>query len=912
MKDSFEIKISFLYKLLSFQWEYPLSYFFDNEKIIINKGNTLSVFYSTIDAAPLLKKGLFWDALLLYANGEPVRIPGVKKKSSISSHKSLLQKIQFFYEAEAIVVFNQINKMIKRVRKLFFKRYVKNSEIAKWVKSEPDGLKKKLNNDLLVSFLPKDSQKKAKILLQLLQKYRTITKNNNKKFIKEELNKHNFFFDNVEKNPLTVKQRLSCVINEDNNLIIAGAGAGKTTIIIAKAGYLVESGLASPEEILILAYAKKAQKEIENRVKERLSNRGSFVVKTFHKTGIDIIAEVTGKKPSLTKFEEDERAFAIFIDGMIKKLASEDNHYNQIVLSYFIEYSREYEDSFQYKDEKEYLKALSRARVKPLKNQLSQKKTIQMEDVKSFEEVIIADFLFSNGIDYEYERPYIIDLADETHKQYCPDFYLPEYDIYIEHFGISRDGKTAPYINREQYLKQIEWKRNIHNIHETFLIETYSYEIKEGILLSNLKSNLMEMGVVFNPIPVPLLFEQLRKINKITNVTSLTRLLFSFLRLFKQSGITYQELVTRAKNHQDKKKCYAFFSLFKPILDEYELELAKTNTVDFNDMIRTATHFVQKKKWRSPFRYIFVDEFQDISAIRSNFIKTLRQNNMETVLFCVGDDWQSIYQFSGADIEYIKNFKAHFGATQRVILDQTFRFNNEINLLAKNFISKNPEQIKKDFSSHILSSGDSVYLVGYSKKENDSNKIINLVFNEIRLKMKKGSVFFLGRYSFTKPKQFESIKKKHPEYKIEFHTIHSSKGKEADFVILLDVNNKPKYGFPSKINDDSLLSLVLPKVEPFPFAEERRLFYVAITRAKQSVFLLYDISNPSEFIKELVYGRKNGEFKFNIDNPKFYEIKTCPKCEDGLLIKREGKNGMFWGCSNYDYRFGGCSYTESL
>ena len=604
----------------------------------------------------------------------------------------------------------------------------------------------------------------------------------------------------------------------------------------------------------------------------------------------------------------------------------------------------------------------------------TERTSLKQEQLKSFEEVVIADFLFVNGIEYIYEAPYKYDTASADKTQYQPDFYLPGYDIYIEHFGINRNGETASFVNQFDYQKSMEWKRNLHRKYETTLVETYSYEMQEGILTDLLYTKLENQGVRFSPMSFEDLLALLHKIGEERKATQLTKLIADFLDLFKQSGLSVGDVREKANQHKNKARCHTFLDIFEPILSEYNLELHRTNSVDFSDMIRKATDFVRSGQYIPRFKFILVDEFQDISAIRADLVKSLVDHGKDTILTCVGDDWQSIYRFSGSDINYIGKFEQHFGHTEKILLDKTFRYNDKVNAFSKTFITKNSAQLEKAITANKTISDNGISLVGYY---NDKGEAVNKCLELIQqVHPEPATVYILGRYGFAKPDYFESFEAQYAEYNILFDTVHGSKGKEADFVIVLDVNDA-KYGFPSRVNDDPLLNLVLPPEEPYKYAEERRLFYVALTRTKNHTFVLYDIKDQSPFIKEIAqdkskyhfdeyltegtesapteYGKcpvcitgkvsmrvmPDGQFLFGCGNYPFctykpltciscnkapmikdgsyfhcrnpkcdHVAKACRRCTDGIMVERYGKYGKFLGCSNFGKT--GCQYTEKL
>jgi DNA helicase-4 len=263
-------------------------------------------------------------------------------------------------------------------------------------------------------------------------------------FFTKELERFKEFFDVVESNPLTVSQRKAIITHEDNTRVIAGAGSGKTSVIVAKVGYLLKKGLYDSNEILLIAFNRAAASEIEERIKNRINV--NVKVTTFHALGLGIISKVEKRKPSLAKFAENEMALNQYIQEILVELVKDKNT-TELITTYFQSFFAPYKSKFEFNELGDYYKYIKDNDLISLEGGL----------LKSFEEVEIANFLTLNGIKYKYESPYSKSTATISHRQYEPDFYLTEYDIYIEHFGIKRDGSTAPFINREQYLAGMEW-----------------------------------------------------------------------------------------------------------------------------------------------------------------------------------------------------------------------------------------------------------------------------------------------------------------------------------------------------------------------------------------------------------------------------------------------------------------------
>jgi DNA helicase-4 len=249
----------------------------------------------------------------------------------------------------------------------------------------------------------------------------------------------------------------------------------------------------------------------------------------------------------------------------------------------------------------------------------------------------------------------------------------------------------------------------------------------------------------------------------------------------------------------------------------------------------------------SPYRAIIVDEFQDISIARAKLLKALLRQDPLNRLFAVGDDWQSIYRFAGSDISIMRSFSEWFGHSEQVSLDRTFRFGQPLSDRAAHFVCQNSFQLPKTVISTVVREGAAITIVAKSKEASDPLRIA-LESIVQRKSQQRVSVQLLGRYNFNKPRDVAPLRGEFPNLSIEFKTVHGSKGLEADFVVVLDVVGG-RYGFPSEISDDPVLSLVLAEAEVYPNAEERRLFYVALTRARVGVYLLTD--NPqSSFLEE--------------------------------------------------------------
>lgn len=709
-------------------------------------------------------------------------------------------------------------------------------------------------------------------------------------YITKQLSKYKTYFDEIESHPLTHQQRVACVADEENNLVIAGAGSGKTSVMMGRAGYLVKSGQSSAKEILMLAFGRKAALEMSERISEKLPGI-DVSASTFHSLGQLIIANVENGKPSLSHLAEDDHAFRRFVDNCFQELIK-DTAYQAIAVNYFLEYLNEEVNPFEYQQEGEYLQAL-------IDNDI---RTLNGEQVKSFQESVIANYLLRQGIDYRYEHKYEHVTRTLDYRQYKPDFYLPNPGIYIEHYGIDENNNTAPYVDRESYLKGMDWKRKLHEQHGTICLETYHFEYKRGELLSNLREKLLAAGVEMQPMDDDAI---LKDIQQKMQLTEFTGLLTNMLGLYKMANMTPEKITQKADTAENPGRFRAAVGLLLPIIDQYQHYLDEMEDIDFNDMINRAIEYLRDGKFRPAWKYIMVDEFQDISGPRAELIRLLHEKCDNSSLFCVGDDWQAIYRFAGSDLSYMTGFEEKFGITCVTKLDMTFRFNNSISDIATQFVTRNPDQIRKDIKTISSVPVPAISLLRtQNNTEEDQISSLTGVLEAIvqREDDTRPTVIILGRYHFTLPQKerLQQLRQHFSGLQIDMSTIHAAKGNEADYVIVVNLESG-KHGFPSEKITHPLLEALLPEKQTYTFAEERRLFYVAITRARRRVYLLCDMARASRFIVELLnkqYAIEKDEFTV-ASSQLLCEQVHCIRCETGKLVPRNGPHGNFYGCTHF-------------
>jgi DNA helicase IV len=871
------------------------------------KGEQGCVSYLDIDEIRL-HNGFIWDSLTIVASGQSTpRIFGL----SASTAKELSADITHRVKSHIVgLLQNQkpaLLEVMNRIQILMDeKRYLANADIRRWTRDIPNISATLANPFFSADDLPHELQTLIRPFMELIDPNSRKLKARNEAFVEWALDHYDGLFSKLEKYPLTGEQRRAAVVNEDRNLLIAAAGSGKSSTIVAKAAYLIESGLANASEILVLTYNKDAQTEIDerlNKLKGTVSNyKQSVKAKTFHSLGIETIAFVEGEKPSISELASAGKTrLAKLFTTLIEEIAARDPNFRADWLSYQALYklpSADLGSIKSYREYEDYLRQLGAtyASSPDGRRQLSLS-TLDGHEVRSMEELRICNWLAINGIRYEYEHPYVFHTADVHHRQYHPDFYYPDVDLYHEHFALNARGE-APTIFRD-YDAGVAWKRQIHQENNTKLIETHSAHIRDGSIFDRLKKELDRYGVSRNPLSEAQLDELVRREFDSDNDT----VLFStFLRHFKSNNATLEQVRQKSNENTDPARAAIFLNLFETVLLAYQNHLRNEKEIDFEDQIHMACDYLEAGKVRFQFKYILVDEFQDTSQDRKRMIHALIEQNEDTKLFAVGDDWQSIYRFTGVDIDIMTHFADHFGATSQSALTRTFRSYQGIVDVAAEFVQRNPNQITKTVHSEEKLDQKQIHIKGYETLEQEQEvleKLLENIDSKALVNDAQVSVFVLARYNHLKPKGLAFYENQFPRLNIQFLTVHSAKGLEADYVIVLNLESG-KFGFPSTITDDPLLHLVIPRPETFAHAEERRLLYVAITRAKRAVFLLANTTKTSAFATEIA------EMHGVLDSAGLARSNPCPDCDTGALRLRTGARGEFFGCS----KFPDCTYSQ--
>lgn len=757
----------------------------------------------------------------------------------------------------------------------------------------------------------------VKLFLSIKNNIEAVRANHNEEFVNHELAVNKAYFDTVlGKYPLDPQQRDSIVKLEDNCLVIASAGSGKTSTILGKAKYMVEKRNIDPSKVLLITFTRKAANELHERMKIE-----GVTCSTFHALAYHIIAQVTGQAPSICDADVPLNVFQKLILNNPEFLHSVNNYI--INQQSMMGLEHDYSSAFSYfEDRKKY-------GIQALFPDVDGK----MIFTRSEEEKRLVSLLTKWGVMFRYETPYQYNTVTNEKRQYKPDFTIYYQDgqgqwkwVYLEHFAINENGNVPFWFGEgtrggwkaanDKYNEGMAWKRNIHRQYDTTLIETTSADFHNGTVEDKLLSQLRRCGVPVKQRTDQELYELLVKRNRKLEKSVYT-LILSFVTLMKANEKTVDGLMSELElksrfsltpiHEKPNRNKVVLTDIIRPFYEEYERTLQQNFEIDFTDAIIQATQLCREGLWKH-YDYILVDEFQDISIDRYKFLQALRSDEPRTKLYCVGDDWQSIFRFTGSDMSLFYEFEKYFGFTELCKIETTYRFHQPLIDSSSEFIIKNKEQKVKTIKTPINDKYKT--FLSFEKCDGEDKDGVLKKVEELVAKIPSNqSILLLGRYNYDAMSVGFSgkldmsdnrIMVKIGDREIPFLSVHSAKGLEADNVILVNCN-QGAYGFPSLIEDDPILDFVLSKKESYPFAEERRLFYVAMTRARMHMYVLYDQDKPSPFVSEFLLKVQRGSF-------------LCPKCLGGEVVPvKDGTsaNGTRYRCFKCTNKESGCDFFET-
>lgn len=734
---------------------------------------------------------------------------------------------------------------------------------------------------------------KSRILARLRQwsqNWSEHWKARNEAHMTRELETCKDLLNKVETRPLNDEQAKAVVCFDNRVQLIASAGSGKTSTMVAKAIYAIHRGLAAPSEIIMLAFNTDAAEELQVRGTQSLQRLGmtgiTINAMTFHSLGLDIIGGATGKKPSVPKWATKTDLGLEKLGEIVDGLKDRSDEYRTKWDMFRLVFGRDHSASVL-RDVAEAFDREGEARLI----------TLNGEHVASQQERLIANWLFYNGVEYIYERPYEHDTATPKRRQYHPDFYYPQINVYHEHFAFDADGQAPEHF--EGYTEEAAWKRKTHAAYRTQLIESTSHQVNTGEIFTHLTHELTSRGVVLDPNPDrPVPNSGLITLEHL----DLLKVLRSFISHYKSNSLTTGKLYERYDAlplSVFKYRYKMFLELAVPVIEGWDKAL--DGGIDFEDMINIAADHLERG-YPSPYKLVMADEYQDASRARARLCRALVQTP-HSHLFAVGDDWQSINRFAGADVSVMTGFINWYGHGQVFYLQNTYRCPQAICDASSRFVTKNLVQLRKTVLSVTESVGPAFQAFQVARKD-EINDGVRQYLDELYQGLWNGaipapsgrlvSVFVLGRYKADV--QFIPMgwrQRYGDRLEIRFKTIHTSKGDQADYVILPGM---VVGGFPSLKGDDPVIGLAMPDGDEYLHAEERRLFYVAMTRARRSVVMYTVTARNSPFLTALV---EDGVVVVTDIKGNLIHEEHCPACKHGVLIQRTGKYGDFTSCSGF-------------
>lgn len=671
-------------------------------------------------------------------------------------------------------------------------------------------------------------------------------------------------------------------------LVLAGAGSGKTKTLLQKIKYLVEVKRVQPSEILAITFTKNAANEMIDRLiiesdtsgvyesiifdkktslDEKNKQRYIFIkkfkwienltIRTFHSLCYKIMQNY-GVKEFDNKFkiisedkkrEEDpmfalvapETTFEVFHKILIRN-CEQNNDYLLALKKYILDYT------------------VDKIQVEKLKNfNLHQEgkiyTTLRGEKVRSKSEQYIADWLFRHNIGYQYEPQ--INIKDFGFK---PDFYIEDANIYLEHVS----NKSYPSKNKAEQFE----KGNI------LCVKTYERMTEDTALFNHALDKIIRGRLSENYESERILSyqEEFQRYQE-----EVKDFIFQAIRICDMLKVENADLnkIFEKSQEDPHERIRIFYLLVMPLVKDFQGYCIDKSYLDFNDMIIRTVSLFQKhkdilKKFQNQYQYVLVDEFQDVNSLQVALIKQLI--TPKTQLFCVGDDWQSIYGFRGSNVDCIINFDKHFKRAKTIKLNLNYRSTQSIVGASNEVIKHNKFKIEKEIFASKMSEFKIVEYAGNNLEEN-----IQFCLSRVRALYDAGynneDILFLYRRSKMYQPYFFALRNEN--LKVQNKTIHASKGLEAKAVFIVGLTDGYG-GFPDIWLEDRIFQIIKTANHDSLMEEERRLFYVAITRAKDQLYLITEKGNTSRFLKEI-----SSEFKeiYNETVTVAHSFVLCKKCK---------------------------------
>ncbi|KMJ45972.1 DNA helicase IV [Xenorhabdus khoisanae] len=626
------------------------------------------------------KRGIVWGELEFeLPEGKVVRLHGTEWQQTQHFYHYLLKEWQKWSLDMSDVSADVLAAQMNEIHKI--------GQQDRWLKiAELTSLQQQIQETFQALPLPlqriaqfENCREDYQICLDWLYEGEKTIQTMNQRWMDRVLAQHEEFFRTIETSPLNRSQCQAVINGEKNILVSAGAGSGKTSVLMARTGWLLLRQQALPEQILLLAFDRQAAGQMNERIQERLGTK-EVKAKTFHALALHIIQQGNNKETKISELEIDAQKRRSFL-------------------------------------------------IQEWQKQCGEKKA----QAKGWREWLNEEL----------------------------DWQLPEGEYW----------------------------------HDNQLTDSLSVRLERWLGLMRMHGGSQK-------------------------------------EMIEQAPAAYADLFQKR------------IRLMAPLLKAWKSALKSEGATDSSGLIHQAVNILQKGRFISPWKHILIDEFQDISPLRFKLLAALKAQNKQSHLFAVGDAWQAIYRFSGAELTLITAFPTYFGDGTECTLDMTYRFNDRIGEIANRFVQQNPHQLAKPLNSLIKGNKKSVVILPEEQLEALLNKMSGNV-------TKQETILLLARYHHLKPELLKKASTRWPNLQIEFMTIHAAKGQQAEYVIILGLH-QGKDGFPAPARESVIEQVLLPQPEDFPDAEERRLLYVALTRAKKQVWLMQEPKNPSIFIHQLL------------------------------------------------------------
>lgn len=745
------------------------------------------------------------------------------------------------------------------------------------------------------------------------------------------------YFKRVESSPLTEEQIDAALTFEDATLVGAAAGSGKSSCIVGKIGFALKNNLFNDDEIIALAYNKDAAQSLADRLQTKLSNvldrKINVRSKTFHGFGLSILAENKGENYSIKVLKENGKEEGRCIKKAIEKLITTSSEFQTTVSNWMCCAAYESPQPVGISDDLDQCQklyeecCLERIQARKNSNRKSYLPTIPTFDdelyVRSLEERAIANWLLLRGITFSYENPSYeggkrlgLQKNDAGNQRpYNPDFTYtliinPEsktpstFMIIHEHFGLDEQGHAPDWMGGVKYEEQAKSKRKMlaqwtedtsRSFNRIAFFETTSSQIRDGSIWNFLESTLKRYGISINE-PSDEIRD--RAINNFREAKEFEKTIIDFVMKYKDSGFNQDEVFEKAQRSISPYRATQFLKIAFRVLEAYQQELGER--IDFPDMLREAINILKRPSNKAYPKLVLVDEFQDISHLKASLVKALLDTQPnDSLVFFVGDDWQTINRFAGSDVSIFTGAADYFRRhTALLDLTKTFRCRKGIAEVSRDIVLNNKNQSQKQVVASDPVVSNEIRVIFHGPTSEDRQGTVHEALRSIidttaqylseTIKDPLPTVLLLTRttneYTIPEGLDEEFLDGIAEHYKhdlvIRTMTIHGSKGLEADFIIMVGLESGPR-GFPDERAAEPLFDLILPTLTS-SIEEERRLFYVGLTRARHQAIILSNAQRPSPFIFELE--KLQDKFACIEWVANDMERKPCPKCKVGSLM----------------------------